>query len=104
MSAIKRVFAISTPRYASDMMILQIRPMMLELVRRANVRRDVNEHQFGCTFLRQAFCILGSKHMARRRDTSCHCRRRHFKTVGDAPRLVDEQRGGCGRTDLARSL
>jgi hypothetical protein len=45
MRAFKRVFAIATSRHAIGMMILQIRPMMSVLVQRANVRRDVREHQ-----------------------------------------------------------
>jgi hypothetical protein len=49
------LFAIATSCHATGMMILQIRPMMLELVQRANVRRDVCQHQRGCTFLWQAF-------------------------------------------------
>ncbi|MHC2844674.1 hypothetical protein [Bradyrhizobium diazoefficiens] len=47
MNAFKRIFTSSTPHHASGMMILQIRPMMLELVQRAIARCELHVSQAG---------------------------------------------------------
>ncbi|MBW7974429.1 hypothetical protein [Bradyrhizobium sp. BR 10289] len=51
MNAFKRLFANSTSRYANRMMILQIRPMMLELVHRAIARSELRISQAGILYV-----------------------------------------------------
>src|SRR3954451_9714094 len=55
-------------------------------------------------YLKQASCMSRPEHVSRRSNAARNGGRRHFKTVGDAPRPVDEQRGRLRRADLARGL
>ena len=72
------------------MMILQIRPMMSELVQRAirraaQTRRDMLAHSAGSR------SASGPEHVTRRGDRTGNGCGRHLEAVGDAARLVDEQ-------------
>ncbi|MBR0782036.1 hypothetical protein JQ635_11530 [Bradyrhizobium iriomotense] len=50
MNAFERVFANSTSHCANSMMILQIRPMMQELVQRAITRSELHVSQAGILY------------------------------------------------------